>query len=64
MRSFVGDDLFEPEVKPKIDEWTMPSEFKPEEQVEQSQQQKVVFKSILENKRSFSRENKFHFPVF
>lgn len=37
MKMFVGDDLFEPEVKQKIDEWKVPEEFKQEEQVEQNQ---------------------------
>lgn len=49
MRAFVGDDLFEPEVKPKIDEWVIPKDFKPEEQAEQNQQKRkqVAFSRIL-----------------
>lgn len=49
MRAFVGDDLFEPEVKSKIDEWVIPGNFKPEEQAEQNQQKRkqVPFSRIL-----------------
>ncbi|EGT32056.1 hypothetical protein CAEBREN_14164 [Caenorhabditis brenneri] len=49
MRAFVGDDLFEPEVKPKIDDWIIPKDFKPEEQAEQNQQKRkqVPFSRIL-----------------
>ncbi|EGT51727.1 hypothetical protein CAEBREN_24823 [Caenorhabditis brenneri] len=49
MRAFVGDDLFEPEVKHKIDDWVIPKDFKPEEQAEQNQQKRkqVPFSRIL-----------------
>ncbi|CAL2042707.1 unnamed protein product [Caenorhabditis brenneri] len=49
MRAFVGDNLFEPEVKHKIDDWVIPKDFKPEEQAEQNQQKRkqVPFSRIL-----------------
>ncbi|CCD71179.1 Gamma-glutamyltransferase [Caenorhabditis elegans] len=69
MKHFVGDDLFEPEVKPKIDEWTTPVQFKAEEQVEQNQSKKkpISFSRVQSsdeegNSVNFMSTNNVPFP--